>query len=254
MSAGEAAARQEVKERSGGWFDPQVVAAFERAAAHRAFWNMLGSQDVETAVFSLEPARHVEIADDDYLDDIAAAFATVVDSKSPYTRGHSDRVALFADLIAEEMGLEAGERRRLRRAALLHDIGKLGISNEILDKPGRLDETEMAAMRNHALYSETILSRIGAFGELARIGGAHHERLDGKGYPRGLKGDEIGRETRIVSVADVFDALTADRPYRPAMPVSKALAIMTGEAGTALDPDCLNALKLALARMEATGG
>ncbi len=254
ISAGEAAARQEVKERSGGWFDPQVVAAFERVAAHQAFWNMLGSRDVETAVFSLEPARRIEIADDDYLDDIAAAFATVVDSKSPYTRGHSDRVALLADLIAEEMGLEAGVRRRLRRAALLHDIGKLGISNEILDKPGRLDETEMAAMRNHALYSETILSRIGAFGELARIGGAHHERLDGKGYPRGLKGDEISRETRIVSVADVFDALTADRPYRPAMPVSKALAIMAGEAGTALDPDCLSALKLALARMEGTNG
>jgi putative nucleotidyltransferase with HDIG domain len=248
--AGEAAARREARERSGTWFDPWVVEAFERVAENRSFWAVLGSGDVESAIFALEPAQRIEIADEDYLDDIAAAFARVVDSKSPFTSGHSDRVAFFADLIAGEMGLDEADRRRLRRAALLHDIGKLGVSNEILDKPGRLDEAEMAAMRHHALYSETILSRIGAFQDLARIGGAHHERLDGKGYPRGLKGEEIGRETRIVSVADVFDALTADRPYRAAMPVSKAMGIMTADAGTAFDPVCLNALVRALERIE----
>ncbi|UVF22075.1 HD-GYP domain-containing protein [Microvirga terrae] len=247
--AGEAAARREARERSGTWFDPWIVEAFERVAERRTFWETLGSDAVESAVFALEPAQRIELADEDYLDDIAAAFARVVDSKSPYTSGHSDRVAFFADMIAEEMGLDEAGRRRLRRAALLHDIGKLGVSNEILDKPGKLDDAEFAAVRHHALYSETILSRIGAFQDLARIGGAHHERLDGKGYPRGLMGDAIGRETRIISVADVFDALTADRPYRPAMPVSKAMGIMTADVGTAFDPDCLEALRRGLERL-----
>ncbi|WP_262270360.1 MULTISPECIES: HD-GYP domain-containing protein [Microvirga] len=247
--AGEAAARREARERSGTWFDPWIVEAFERVAERRTFWETLGSDAVESAVFALEPAQRIELADEDYLDDIAAAFARVVDSKSPYTSGHSDRVAFFADLIAEEMGLAEADRRRLRRAALLHDIGKLGVSNEILDKAGKLDDAEFAAVRRHALYSETILSRIGAFQDVARIGGAHHERLDGKGYPRGLKGDAIGRETRIISVADVFDALTADRPYRPAMPVSKAMGIMTADVGTAFDPDCLEALRRGLERL-----
>jgi HD-GYP domain-containing protein (c-di-GMP phosphodiesterase class II) len=249
-SAGEAASRREVRARSGTWFDPWIVEAFERVAESRSFWEVLGSDDMETAIFALEPAQRIEIADEDYLDDIAAAFARVVDSKSPYTSGHSDRVAFFADLIAGEMGFDEAGRRRLRRAALLHDIGKLGVSNEILDKPGKLDEAETSAMRHHALYSETILSRIRAFEDLARIGGAHHERLDGKGYPRGLKGQEIGRETRIISVADVFDALTADRPYRAAMPVSKAMGILEAEIGTAFDPACVDALRQALGRIE----
>jgi len=249
-SAGEAASRREVRARSETWFDPRVVEAFERVAESSSFWEVLGSDHVETAIFALEPAQRIEIADEDYLDDIAAAFARVVDSKSPYTSGHSDRVAFFADLIAGEMGFDETGRRRLRRAALLHDIGKLGVSNEILDKPGKLDETEFAAMRHHALYSETILSRIGAFEELARIGGAHHERLDGKGYPRGLKGQDISPETRIISVADVFDALTADRPYRVAMPVAKAIGILEADIGTAFDPACVHAPRRALDRIE----
>ncbi len=188
--------------------------------------------------------------DDDYLDDIAAAFGEIIDSKSPYTAGHCNRVALFTDLIAEELGLSAIDRRWLNRAALLHDIGKLGVSNSVLDKPGRLDDAEWVEMRRHAVHSEDILSRISAFGELARIGGAHHERLDGKGYPRGLTAKDISFETRIITTADFFDALTADRPYRPAMPVDKALSIMEEVEGTAIDSICLAALKRALLRMD----
>ena len=142
------------------------------------------------------------------------------------------------------------KRRWLKRAALLHDIGKLGVSNSVLDKPGKLDDDEWKAMRLHAVYSEEILSRIAVFSELARIGGAHHERLDGKGYPRGITESDITLETRIVTTADFFDALTADRPYRAAMPVSRALAIMDEAVGTAIDPICLAALKQALARVE----
>ena len=244
------AARREVKHRSGTWFNPVLAMAFERAAERSEFWAMLRSKNLPGIIFTLEPAQHVTTVDDDFLDDIAAAFAQVIDSKSPYTSGHSERVTLFTDMIAEEMGLSAVRRRWLKRAALLHDIGKLGVSNTILDKPGKLDGAEWEAMKKHAAYSEAILSRITAFKSLAGIAGAHHEWLDGKGYPRGLKGDQIALETRIISTANVFDALTADRPYRAAMPVSKALAILAEGLGTATDADCFHALCRAMQRVD----
>ena len=173
-----------------------------------------------------------------------------IDAKSPYTSGHSERVALFTDLIAEELGLDAERRRWLKRAALLHDIGKLGVCNAILDKPGKLDDDEWAAMQRTPRTAEAILSRIAAFSDLARIAGAHHERLDGKGYPRGISGEQIALETRIVTTADIFDALTADRPYRAAMPVSKAFGIMTDMIGTQIDPVCFGALRRAMRRLD----
>jgi HD-GYP domain-containing protein (c-di-GMP phosphodiesterase class II) len=244
------AAKLEVQHRTGTWFDPQLALAFERVAARSEFWETLRSDDLRQAIFALEPAQESSIVDEDYLDDIAAAFAQVVDSKSPYTSGHSERVTLFTDLIAKQMELSAEQRRWLKRAALLHDIGKLGVSNSILDKPGKLEPDEWAAMQMHAAHTETILSRIAAFSELAAIAGAHHERLDGKGYPHGLKGDQIALETRIITTADIFDALTADRPYRPAMPVAKALAIMSDMVGTALDAVCFEALRQAIASVD----
>jgi HD-GYP domain-containing protein (c-di-GMP phosphodiesterase class II) len=241
-----------VENRSGTWFDPQLVEAFSRIAARAEFWDQLGAPDVQRRIFALEPARHKTPVDEEYLDDIAAAFAQVIDSKSPFTSGHSERVTLFTDMVAEELGVPLDRRRWLKRAALLHDIGKLGVSNAILDKAGKLDDAEWAAMKMHAAHSETILSRIAAFRDLAAVAGAHHERLDGKGYPLGLQGDAITLETRIITTADIFDALTADRPYRAAMPVSKALAIMSEMEGTAVDPDCLQALRRALRRVDQT--
>ncbi|KQV63820.1 HD-GYP domain-containing protein [Rhizobium sp. Root1220] len=252
MSGGPEAAMAEIRKRAGSWFDPALTAAFARAAARPAFWETLRSPELETVVLESEPGRQAIMADDDYLDDIAAAFARVIDAKSPYTSGHSDRVALFTDLIAEEMGIDAEGRRFLHRAALLHDIGKLGVSNSVLDKPGKLDDGEWLAMRRHAEFSEEILSHIGAFADVARIGGAHHERLDGKGYPRGLTADEIPMEVRIVSTADVFDALTADRPYRAAMPIAQAFAILWEGAGGAHDPICIEALQRALRKTPLT--
>jgi len=249
-AAGPAAAMAEIRSRTGTWFDPEVAACFERAAAAPGFWNVLGSDAVEAAVTALEPMQSAIVVDESYLDDIARAFAQVIDAKSPFTSGHSERVAVYADMVAAELGLDARRRRWLRRAALLHDIGKLGVSNAILDKNGKLDDDEWRAMRAHAHLSETILARVPAFHDMARIGGGHHERLDGRGYPRGLKADEIAVETRIMSVADVFDALTADRPYRKAMPLTKALDIMRADLGTAFDPLCFAALERALASIE----
>ena len=128
VSAGKAAALREIRGRKGLWFDPALVEAFERVAADPAFWAGLAAPDLQQQVVALEPATEVMTVDDGYLDDIAAAFAKVIDAKSPYTSGHSDRVALFTDLIAEQLDLPAHRRRWLQRAALLHDIGKLGVS------------------------------------------------------------------------------------------------------------------------------
>jgi HD-GYP domain-containing protein (c-di-GMP phosphodiesterase class II) len=249
-SNGIEAAKAEIKHRTGTWFEPRIAEAFGRVAAHEDFWTTLRSDKLQTAIFELEPAQQQAFVDEDYLDDIAAAFAQVIDSKSPFTSGHSERVTLFTDLIAEEMGLSAERRRWLKRAALLHDIGKLGVSNSVLDKPGKLDDEEWKAMKLHALYSEQILSRIAAFSGLAAIAAAHHERLDGKGYPHGISGEQIVLETRIITAADIFDALTANRPYRAAMPVSKAFAIMSEGIGTAIDADCFAALRRAVARVD----
>ena len=162
-------------------------------------------------MFDLEPAQQRTLVDASYLDDIAAAFAQVIDSKSPYTSGHSERVTLFSDLIAEELAFSPERRRWLKRAALLHDIGKLGISSAILDKPGKLTDDEWTMMRQHTTLGENVLSQIVAFRDLATIAGSHHERLDGKGYPRGITAAQISPDTRIVTTADIIDALTAER-------------------------------------------
>ncbi len=239
---GQAAAAGEIARRKGTWFGPRAVEAFLRAAEREDFWQQLGEESLQDRLFALEPAQEVRVADEDQLDAIAGGFAQVVDSKSPYTNGHSERVSVLADLVARELGWSAEKRRWLHRAALLHDIGKLGVSNTILDKPGKLDAAEWEAVRRHPAYTETILSRIAAFTDMAVIAGAHHERLDGKGYPKGLAGDEIAIETRVLTVADVFDALTAARPYRGPMPASKALAIMAEGIGTQFDGRCYQAL------------
>ncbi|MBC7280936.1 HD-GYP domain-containing protein [Hoeflea sp.] len=248
---GAAAALREIEARSGTWFDPALVSAFVTAQAAPDFWEMLGSPNIATRVFAMKPAQQSEPVDEDYLDDIAAAFSDVVDAKSPFTADHSNRVTLYTDMIAEELGLGPDHRRWLRRAALLHDLGKLGVSNQVLDKPGKPDADEWASIRRHPAQSEAILRRVHAFHDIAPIAAAHHERLDGKGYPYGLKGDEICLEARILTVADVFDALSAERPYRAAMPISRALAILDADAGTGFDPACIAALRSGLARLDA---
>jgi HD-GYP domain-containing protein (c-di-GMP phosphodiesterase class II) len=252
-SAGPTATREEVARRSGRWFDPRLADAFAVLARDREFWLQLAGDDLELRVLEMEPARQQQPVDDDYLDDIAAAFGQIVDAKSPFTAGHSSRVALVAGQISQQLGLGADERRWLRRGALLHDVGKLGVSNQILDKPGKLDMLEWAEVQRHALHTEQILGRISAFGALARVAGAHHEKLDGTGYPRGLDARHIRLETRIITAADIFDALTADRPYRPAMPIAQALQIMRDSVGSAIDGDCFAALERSLSTLGELG-
>lgn len=249
---GPEAAVAEIRRRSGAWFDPQIVCALEQVAEDAAFWSGLVSPNLADALMALEPVQRRLALDDDWLDDIAAGFGQVIDAKSPYTSGHSTRVAAYADALGEALDVAPDRRRWLRRAALLHDVGKLGVSSAILEKPSRLASDEWDAMRGHAAKTQEILSRIGAFDELARVSAAHHEKLDGTGYPLGLRDSQISLETRIITACDFFDALTADRPYRAALPVSEALDVMRAEVGQAVDPRVFAALeRLARARPEA---
>jgi putative nucleotidyltransferase with HDIG domain len=241
--AGAEAALDEVRRRSGSWFDPRLVGLFENLATDKTFWMILESPAIEVHLAAFAPHERTRPVDEEYLDSIAAAFGQVIDAKSPFTAGHSQRVGELAYRIAGTIGIPARRRRQVRRAALLHDIGKLGVSNTILDKPAALDETEWATMRDHASHTREILARIGVMADLADIAAAHHERLDGAGYPLGLTEGQIERETRIITVCDFFDALTADRPYRDAMEMPAALAIIEGEIGKAIDGECFEALR-----------
>lgn len=247
---GASAARDEVRRRSGTWFDPRIVDAFNRVTEDPEFWTVFAADDFEDQVWALEPGAHSIEITEERLDAIALAFAQIVDAKSHFTYGHSERVGHYADALARLMGFSTERTAWVRRGALLHDLGKLGVSNAILDKPGRLTAEEWVQIKRHPALTEEILARIDPFQELAQVAGAHHERLDGYGYPRGLKAADIRIETRMITTADIFDALTAVRPYRAALPVDTALGIMEEERGTALDPECLDALIAAIPQFE----
>lgn len=240
---GPEAARAEAARRAGVWFDPGLVAAFLDLSQTDGFWRGLDGAGLAERVAALEPAPRAIRVDDARLDTITAAFADVVDAKSPYTAGHSRRVAEYADGIAAGLDLPPVRRESLRRAALLHDIGELGVSNGILDKPGKLDAEEWAAVRRHPALSQEILGRVSVFRPLAAIARAHHERLDGRGYPNGLESAQIELEARIITTSDIFDAITAERPYRGAVPVDECLGMMQRDCGTAIDGTCLDALR-----------
>lgn len=242
-ATGPDAARAEIARRSGAWLDPELCAAFLTLSARPDFWIALASDKIELQVLALEPASGVVTVDEDYLDDIVAAFGQVIDAKSPYTSGHSDRVGFYCDLVAAELGYDPAARRTLRRAAILHDVGKLGVSSAILEKPGKLEADEWHVMQSHATHTLRILERVGVLNDMAAIAAAHHERLDGKGYPHNLDATMISIDTRVITVCDFFDALTADRPYRGALAVGEALAIMEREVNVAIDPRCFAALK-----------
>jgi putative nucleotidyltransferase with HDIG domain len=177
------------------------------------------------------------------IDSICHAFAEVIDAKSHYTYSHSLGVAGAAVEIAEGLALAPQTITMVRRAALLHDIGKLAVSNAILEKPGKLSDPEWATMKKHPAYTRVILRMISGFEHLAFVAAAHHERLDGLGYPEGLSADQLPLTARIICVADVYQALSEQRPYRDALAQDVVFGIMEKDCPTRLDPECLKALK-----------
>jgi putative nucleotidyltransferase with HDIG domain len=230
------------RQRRGEWFDPQLVDALGAIKSDSAFWQSVQGGDLLEETGRWEPADAMLMADEACIDRVAEAFASVVDAKSPWTFQHSLRVSEIAVGISQLFDSSLDLQRDIRRAGLLHDVGKLGVSNLILDKPGKPTDEEFAEIRKHPDFSQQILEEIGAFQTLADVASGHHERLDGRGYHRRLGGVAVPWVSRVLAVADIYEALSAKRPYRDAMPWEKIHSIMSKDAGQGVDPECFAAL------------
>lgn len=238
-----------LQQLSGTWFDPTLVRVTTSLHSRGVLWTHCtvndSNEDTRRAVLDLDPGRtqYLQAAE---IDRICEAFADVVDAKSHFTFSHSLGVADAAFGIAQGLGLSAERVQLVRRAALLHDIGKLSVSNSILDKRSQLNAAEWLSVRQHPGHTRSILERVGPFREIAIIAGEHHEKLDGSGYPNRLMGADLSLEARIIAVADVYGALSEDRPYRGGLDLDQIVPIMKGLAPNKLDADCVEALVAAI--------
>jgi putative nucleotidyltransferase with HDIG domain len=231
-----------VRERGGTWFDPQLVRIVRSFREDVDWWQNLHSPDATAMAVAVEPQQHTRFVDERGLDEVARAFAEIIDAKSSYTYQHSTNVAKYARATAFELGFEKRDVAVVNRAALLHDVGKLGISSSILDKAGPMTDEERAEMQRHPLYTWEILQRVGAFSSFARMAALHHEKLDGTGYPWGVKAEELDVPARILCVADIYEALTAHRPYRAGLSRDAALKIIRSGSGKHVCPMATEAL------------
>jgi len=198
------------------------------------------SQLADQFAVALSNAKMLEEVNDFSLGTLEA-LARTVDAKSPWTAGHSERVTRLAVTIGTAMDLDPAELFKLHRGAMLHDIGKLGIPQAILDKKGRLDRDEFDVVRSHTTIGERILEPINAFAEIMPVISQHHERFDGSGYPNGLVGFEIDIKARILAVADVYDAMTNPRPYRKSVDPGEVVEMIQTQAGSQFDPEVVAA-------------
>jgi putative nucleotidyltransferase with HDIG domain len=220
-------------------------ASFQQEDAH--LMQVLANQ---TSTF-LQVAEMYESAGELFLG-VIRALAAAIDAKDPYTQGHSHRVSDYCVLISRELGVEESLVNDIRIGSLLHDIGKIGISDSILLKAGRVTPEEYAVIQGHPQKGVEILSQVKLLEPMLPAIAEHHERLDGSGYPANLAGKDISLMGRIVAVADVFDAMTSHRPYRPALSVPEVLSYLRENSGTLFDPACVRALEKILSKSNYT--
>jgi HD-GYP domain-containing protein (c-di-GMP phosphodiesterase class II) len=233
------AALEMVRRRAGGWFDPAVTTTFERVGPD--LLGRLAETDVWAEVLEAEPRPARQLAPT-RLDDVARAFADMVDLLTPFTLGHSAGVAELAEAAAQRLRLPAGSVDRLRRAALLHDLGRVAIAGAVWEKPRALSSTEWEQVRLHPYYTERILVRSAILEPMARIAGMHHERQDGSGYHHGASAAQVPAEARLLAVADAYQAMTQDRPYRAALPDAAAEQVEAAARAGWFDPECAKAV------------
>jgi HD-GYP domain-containing protein (c-di-GMP phosphodiesterase class II) len=196
-------------------------------------------------------ASHLVEHEEAFLGGRVRALLVRLGDKDPSTEGHTRRVATLAVAIGEHLGLPEGRLHELALGGLLHDVGKLSVPNAILNKPGKLTDEEFAEIRRHPGAGRDLLTELGGFPPLVLdLVESHHERLDGRGYPNRVPAGELDLAVRILTVADVYDALTADRVYREAWPAERALALLDEETGTAFDAECVTALRAVVAAGE----
>jgi putative nucleotidyltransferase with HDIG domain len=239
-----AAAVRALSQRSETSVDSDIVRVLKLLEASIAVWYELTSSELLSLVITLEPRQCVVSDKGLTIDGICLAFAQIADARSPALFAHSVSVARLSASMAKLMGLEPKCIKLLQRAALVHDIGKIGISTSILEKSEDLTLDEWSDIHRHPRYTKEILDKIPGFDEISAIAVAHHERLDGTGYPCGLSASELTLPTRILTVADIYDALTSQRPYRRPLGREEAFLIMNLEAPRALDQGCLDALAM----------
>lgn len=220
------------------WFDPMAVQAAFDLRNDKDFWERHRAFRLGW-IRALPMPERAQIGTGASIDSICEAFSLVIDAQSSFTGDHSSRVTSYATWLAQHFDFDKKRIQTIRRAALLHDIGKLKVPNHILEKPGKLSRDEFELIKLHPKHSAEILSKISGFERITEIAGAHHEKLDGMGYHKGLSANDLDLDMRVLAAADVFDALTATRPYRGRMTVRKALDIMGEDAGRHLDPDCV---------------
>ncbi|MCR4424881.1 MAG: HD domain-containing protein [Firmicutes bacterium] len=227
---------------AGTVLDPGLVDAVREVARPESFWLDLAGPWRMDRILGLVPALQVQ-GDSEDLFELAQVLATVVDAKSPFTYRHSQGVAVASRFLADVFGLEGDKLRTLETAGLLHDLGKLTVPDEILEKPGPLTADEMDWMRQHAYYTYWLVHPISPHPEIAEWAAFHHERLDGRGYPFGKTGEDLELEHRILCVADIFTALREDRPYRTSLPWAEIETILSRQVRSGgLDQDVVAAL------------
>ncbi|HEX8960123.1 MAG TPA: HD domain-containing phosphohydrolase [Geobacteraceae bacterium] len=232
---------------------PTVLAAINRSEVFRYVLKPWQDEEMRGAVREgLRRYRLVKsIQKED--EDVLRSLAQTIELKDPSTRGHCDRVAVFALMIAEALKIPKDVQRQIKYGSWLHDCGKIGVSEVILNGSGRLSSHDFEIMKQHAFWGADVAAKANLSQVARNIIHYHHERYDGTGYPEGLSGKEIPVEARIVAVADVFDALTNDRPYRKGYPPQEAVRIMEGMQGTTFDPE-ISGLFFSLLQENGSGG
>lgn len=236
-AGGRAAAREAVARWRGGKLDPELAEAF--LARTDDLLEEIETADVWVAALAAEPSPQRQVRGA-AVDEVCRGCADFVDLKSPYLHGHSSGVAALAETAGRSSGLTGEEVEGLRRAALLHDLGRAGVTTSIWEKPGPLSSAEWEQVRLHAYHSERILARSSALAPLAQVAGMHHERLDGSGYHRGAPAALQPKPARILAAADVYQALISERPHRPALAPDAAARVLESQPG--LDRDAVGAV------------
>lgn len=211
--------------KSGTIFNPMVVEAFKKASEKESFWLDIQSEFLMELLYIRRPKQYLGVSEAELVN-VVKCFSSIIDNKSPFTRNHSKRVAQVVEFLANKVGFSDSELSMIKIAGYLHDLGKISIPNSILDKPSKLTKEEMAIVRRHTYYSYHLLQNITGFELLAIWGAHHHEKLDGSGYPFHLTKDELPLGSRLMAVADIFTALTEDRPYRKGINKQECLAIL----------------------------
>jgi PAS domain S-box-containing protein len=238
--SGEGTLELEFKRKDGSivWADTTV--SFLRDSSGRPVEILGILHDISERKKAEEGLHHSLEVLERTIEGTVQAIASTVETKDRYTAGHQRRVSQLACAIAREMGLSSDRTRTIRTAGLLHDLGKMSLPAEILSKPGKLTDTEFALIKTHPQTAYDTLKNIESFGQIAEIVLQHHERMNGSGYPLGLRGEEILLEARILAVSDVVEAMFSHRPYRPALGLDKALEEIMQNSGTLYDPDVVS--------------